>query len=228
MECVKTCPHDNMALNLRPFGVDRGLEGYDEAWKAFIMLALALAYSVIFLGPWGTLKDWANVSESGQVGGFLVYTVVLWVGALLVIPGIYGLAVWVGRRLAGPHQASAKQVFLAFSYPLVPLGLLIWVAFSLPLLLVNGSYILVVASDPFGWGWDLFGTAQVAWTPLIPQWVPYLQVLLLLLGLVYALKSGWDQATTLFRQNQQAMRAFAPVAVVLTVTVICFLKLYAG
>lgn len=228
MECVKTCPHDNMALNLRPFGSDRRLEGYDEAWKAFIMLALALAYSVIFLGPWGTLKDWANVSESGQLGGFLVYTVVLWVGALVVIPAVYGLAVWAGRRLAGPHQASAKQVFLAFSYPLVPLGLLVWVAFSLPLLLVNGSYILMVLSDPFGWGWDLFGTAQVAWTPLIPHWVPYLQVLLLLLGLGYALKSGWEQATTLFQRHGQALRAFAPVAVMLTATVFCFFKLYAG
>ena len=140
------------------------MKGYDEAWKAFIMLALALAYSVIFLGPWGFLKDWANVSESHEIGGFLIYTVVLWVGALVVIPAIFALAVWTGRRLAGPHEASMKQVFLGFAYPLVPLGLLIWVAFSLPLLLVNGSYILMVISDPFGWGWDLFGTATVDWT----------------------------------------------------------------
>ncbi len=228
MECVKSCPHDNMALNLRSFGSDTQLKGYDEAWKAFIMLALALAYSVIFLGPWGFLKDWANVSESHEIGGFLIYTVVLWVGALVVIPGIFALAVWMGRRLAGPHEASMKQVFLGFAYPLVPLGLLVWVAFSLPLLLVNGSYILMVISDPFGWGWDLFGTATVDWTPMIPQWVPYIQVPLLLFGLAYALKAGWEQSARLFQQNSQAMRAFAPLAVVLTVTVLCFFKLYAG
>ena len=228
MECVKTCPHDNMALNLRPFGSDTRLKGYDEAWKAFIMLTLALAYSVIFQGPWGSFKDWANVTESGEIGGFLLYTFVLWAGALVVIPGIYALAVWMGRRLAGPHEASAKQVFLGFVYPLVPLGLLVWVAFSLPLLLVNGSYILMVISDPFGWGWDLFGTAQVDWTPLIPQWVPYLQVPLLLFGLAYSLKAGWRQATNLFQKEGQALRAFAPVAVVLTATVLCFFKLYTG
>ena len=226
MECVKTCPHDNMALNLRPFGSDTQLKSYDEAWKAFIMLALALAYSVIFLGPWGFLKDWANVTESKEVGGFLLYTLILWVGALVVIPGIFALAVWIGRRLAGPHEASAKQVFLGFAYPLVPLGLLVWVAFSLPLLLVNGSYILMVLSDPFGWGWNLFGTANVAWTPMVPQWVPYLQVPLLLVGLAYALKAGWDQATSLFGRQSQALKAFAPVAVVLTVTVLYFFKLY--
>ena len=56
MECVKTCPHDNMTVNLRPFCSDTKLKGYDEAWKAFIMLALAIAYSVIYQGPWGVFK----------------------------------------------------------------------------------------------------------------------------------------------------------------------------
>jgi hypothetical protein len=168
------------------------------------------------------------VSESRNFEGFLVYTAVLWGGSLVVLPGIYALAVWLGRKLAGPHDASAKQVFLGFVYPLVPLGLVVWIAFSLPLLLVNGSYILMVISDPFGWGWDLFGTAQVAWTPILPQWVPYLQVALLLLGLAFALKTGWEQATGLFHQHGKALIAFAPVAVVLTMTVLCFFKLYAG
>jgi hypothetical protein len=63
---------------------------------------------------------------------------------------------------------------------------------------------------------------------MIPHWVPYLQVPLLLLGLAYALKTGWEQATRLFQQDGQALRAFAPIAVVLTATVLCFFKLYAG
>jgi hypothetical protein len=228
MECIKTCPHDNMTINLRSFCSDTKLKGYDEAWKAFIMLTLALAYSVIYLGPWGFLKDWANVAESRDVLGFLIYTIGLWAGALLVIPSVYALAVWLGRRFAGPHGASAKEVFLGFVYPLVPLGLLVWVAFSLPLLLVNGSYILMVASDPFGWGWDLFGTAHLAWTPVVPHWVPYLQVPLLLVGLAFALKTGWDQAGRLFAGTRQALRAFSPVAVLLTITVLFFLELYIG
>lgn len=39
-------------------------------------------------------------------------------------------------------------------------GLLAWIAFSVPLIFVNGSYIISVISDPFGWGWNLFGTAD--------------------------------------------------------------------
>jgi hypothetical protein len=228
MECVKTCPYDNMTLNLRPYCSDTQLKGYDEAWKAFIMLTLALAYSVIYLGPWGFLKDWANVAESKELLGFLAYAVALWSGALVVIPGVYALAVWVGRRLAGGEEVTAKDAFLGLVYPLVPLGLLVWVAFSIPLIMVNGSYILMVASDPFGWGWDLFGTAHMAWTPLAPQWTPYVQVPLLLFGLGYALKTGWNHARRLWGERRVALRAFAPVASLLTFLVLSFLRLYAG
>ncbi|MFQ5738178.1 MAG: 4Fe-4S binding protein [Acidobacteriota bacterium] len=228
MECVKTCPHDNMTLNLRPFCSDTRLKGYDEAWKAFIMLSLAITYSVVYLGPWPFLKDWSNIAESGNWPGFLTYASVLWAGALLLFPGAYATAVWAGRKLAGPLNTSAKDVFLGFTYSLVPLGLLAWVAFSLPLILVNGSYILMTLSDPFGWGWDLFATGHLAWTPVVPHWTPYIQVLLLLVGLHYALKVGYRHAERLFGHRLRAMKAFAPVGLLLTGCVIFFFSLYVG
>jgi len=236
MECVKTCTHDNMTVKLRPFCSDTTLKGYDEAWKAFIMLALAAAYSVLYQGPWGSFKDWANIAEKGNWPGFFIYATVLWSSSLLLIPGIYVLAVQLGRTLAryrstgqDPTPAPAfKEVFLAFAYPLVPLGLLAWVTFSLPLLLVNGSYILMVVSDPFGWGWNLFGTAKIPWTPLVPQWGPYLQIPLLLIGLFYALRTGRAHAQRLFGDRSSALKAFAPAAMVLTACVVFFLWLYVG
>lgn len=228
MECVKSCTHENITVNLRPFCSDTRLKGYDEAWKAFIMLSLAVTYSIIYLGPWGFLKDWANIAESRNWTGFLVYTAVLWLSALLVAPGIYYGAVWIGTRLAAAGKVPLKDAFLGFAYSLVPLGLLAWVAFSFPLMLINGSYILMTLSDPFGWGWDLFGTGHVAWTPLLPQWTPHIQVLFLLVGLHHALKNGYDHARRLFGGGPAAIKAFAPVAVLLTGCVISFIWLYAG
>ncbi len=236
MECVKTCAHDNMTVKLRPFCSDTLLKGYDEAWKAFIMLTLAGAYSVLYQGPWGSFKDWANIAEKGDWRGFFTYAGALWSSSLLLIPGIYLLAVQLGRALAPPrpvepdHAAAPpfKDVFLAFVYPLVPLGLLAWVTFSLPLILVNGSYILMVLSDPFGWGWNVFGTANIAWSPLVPHWGSYLQVPLLLIGLHYALKTGMAHAHRLFGDRSSALKAFAPTATLLTASVVFFLWLYVG
>jgi hypothetical protein len=228
MECVKTCPYGNMTVNLRPICSDTKLKGYDEAWKAFIMLTLAIAYSVTYLGPWGFLKDWANIAEVGNWAGFFTYAFLLWAVALVVVPGLYSLAVWLGRQFGGPHNASKKDIFLGFVYPLVPLGLFAWMAFSLPLVLVNGSYILMVLSDPFGWGWDLFGTANLAWTPVVPHWTPYTQIPLLLTGLYLGIKTGLLHARRLFPEPGRAFWAFAPVAVLLTGFVTLFLTLYVG
>lgn len=40
-----------------------------------------------------------------------------------------------------------------------------WVDFNLSFVLANFSYIWMVVSDPFGWGWDLFSSAGITWPP---------------------------------------------------------------
>lgn len=120
-----------------------------------------------------------------------------------------------------------RDLFLGFSYVFVPLGLLAWIAFSVPLMFVNGSYIISVISDPMGRGWDLFGTAHFPWTPFHPEVVAYLQVPLLMFGLYYALRVGYRFAKEQF-EDAAAIRAFAPVAVLITAITCGFMRLYVG
>jgi len=228
MECLKSCPNDNVGLFLRPFGSDTYIKGYDEAWKAFIMIALALVYSTTLLGPWGTVKDWANISEVGNWKGFLVYAGIIWSMALIVIPSLWGLAAWLGRRLSGTDSVSVKQLFLRYSYLLVPLGLLAWVAFSFPLIMVNGSYIVSVTSDPLGWGWNILGTANVPWTPVLPEYTVYIQMILLLFGLGFSLKQGLDISRSLYSDAAQGIRSLIPVGVLCTMITLVFLRLFTG
>jgi polyferredoxin len=60
MECLRACPHDNLALNLRPFGSDFKKEKttyrLDEAFLALVMLGSVIAFAAMFTGPWGWLK----------------------------------------------------------------------------------------------------------------------------------------------------------------------------
>ncbi len=111
---------------------------------------------------------------------------------------------------------------------LVPMGLLAWIAFSVPLLMVNGSYIISVASDPLGWGMDLFGTAEFPWSPLWPEWVPYIQVPVLLAGLYYGLRGLHKVGRQLFPDRAQLHRSLVPPTVLLLGVTLVFLKLFVG
>ena len=228
-ECVKSCPNDNITLYARPFATsDVLIKGYDEVWKASIMLVLALSYSVVLLGPWGLFKDWANISEKGNWGGFGLYAGGQALLALVLFPGLYYLSIRLAKWYAQADNVSTKELFLKYSYMLVPMGLLAWIAFSVPLIMVNGSYIISVISDPLGWGMDLFGTAEFPWTPLWPEWVPFLQVPILLVGLYYGLRGLYKVGQQLFPDPVQLHRSLISPAVLLLGVTLVFMKLFIG
>jgi hypothetical protein len=228
-ECVKSCPNDNITLYLRPFATsDVILRGYDEVWKASIMLMLAFSYSVVLLGPWGWLKDWANVSEKRNWGGFGAFALGQALLALVIFPALYYLAIRLAKWYAGAETITTKELFLKYAYMLVPMGLLAWIAFSVPLIMVNGSYIISVASDPLGWGMNLFGTADFPWKPLWPEWVPFAQVPILLAGFYFGMLGLHKVGRQIFKDPTQLFRSMIPPTVLLLGVTLLFLKLFIG
>ncbi len=228
-ECVKSCPHDNISLFLRPFATsDVGLRGYDEVWKASIMLVLAFSYSIVLLGPWGWLKDWANISEKRNWAGFAAFASGQALLALVIFPALYYLAIRLANWYAHADAVPTKELFLKYAYMLVPMGLLAWVAFSVPLIMVNATYILNVISDPMGWGMNLFGTADLAWRPFLPALVPYLQVPILFAAFIYGLRGLRKVGRELFSDPRQLYRSMVPPAMLLLGTTLVFLKLFIG
>lgn len=264
-ECFKTCPKDNISFNLRPFGSDLLVskhKGLDEAYKAFIMLTCAIVYSVVFLGPWGFLKNWVNM----DFPGFLAFALLFLAANLVVTPGLLALAVWLGRgwakgrlvgggfllspfsnlvdvfkllagRVASPAYTgeanedstgfpSLQKDFVGMAYIMVPIGLAGWMAFSVSFLLVNGTYALQVLSDPFGWGWNLLGTAEVPWKPVLTGVLPYLQTLILLGGLGFSISLGYKLVRQYQVTAEEAWRALTPVAVLLMAITTVFVWLY--
>jgi polyferredoxin len=228
-ECVKSCPNDNISLYLRPFSTsDVLLRGYDEVWKASIMLMLAFSYSIVLLGPWGWLKDWANISEMRDWGGFGLFAAGQALLALVIFPGLYYLSIRLAKWYARADAIPTRELFLKYAYMLVPMGLLAWIAFSVPLIMVNGSYIISVVSDPLGWGMNLFGTAEFPWKPLWPQWVPFVQVPILLAGFYFGLRGLNKVGSQLFSDPVQLRRSLVPPSVLLLGVTLVFLKLFIG
>jgi 4Fe-4S binding domain len=221
-ECLKTCPLDNVALYARPFGADlfttQGRR-LDEAYKAFIMLTCALAYSIVLIGPWSILRETAYAVGSA---GWWLYAVGFLAVNLAVVPGIFLACVLIGKRL-GRVAAPTRRLFIDYAYALVPLGLTAWAAFSISFVLTNWSYAWQVLSDPFGWGWNLFGTANWAWTPYLAGWQSMLQIPILLVGLIGAIAVAFHTA----REQRVSPRVALPIAAFCTVFTLALVVLYA-
>jgi polyferredoxin len=188
MECIRTCPHNNIAVNLRPFSADLAKPSIrmDEAFKAFIMLGSAMIYAGVLLGPWGVLKDAAyNVGSSM----WFVYAVTFLAIIFIILPGFFTLGI-----LKTKSALPLKQRFASLSTALIPLGLMFWVAFSLSFVLTNASYILAALSDPLGLGWNLFGTANAAWQPMLISILAPAQTLALVGGLIWSARTAQKAA----------------------------------
>jgi hypothetical protein len=188
MECIRTCPHDNIAVNLRSFSADLAKPStrMDEAFKAFIMLGSAMIYAGVLLGPWGSLKDAAyNVGTSA----WFIYAITFLAIIFVFLPGLFTLGI-----LQTKSALPLKQRFASLSTALIPLGLMFWVAFSLSFVLTNVSYIVAALSDPLGLGWNLFGTANAVWQPMLTSILAPVQTLALVGGLIWSARTAQKAA----------------------------------
>ncbi|PWB55506.1 MAG: hypothetical protein C3F13_04290 [Anaerolineales bacterium] len=201
MECLRACPQDNLALNLRPYGTDlvkpvRNAH-LDETLLALVMLGSVLVFSAVYLGPWGWLKlsafnigslPWAMFAL-----GFLILN-------LVVLPAAFFSAVWIEKKISRSSLPITSLV-ASQAQALLPLGLMAWIAFTVSFALPKLNYILGVLNDPFGWGWRLLDLVNLPKTLDVSGFSPILQVLLLGVGLVWAARvaqarSGLAKATS--------------------------------
>ncbi len=185
LECFRTCPHDNMTINIREWGSDlkqKVPRKFDEAFKSIIMLGSAIIYSAIMLGPWGRLKTAAfNIGT----GPWLIFVGLFLLINFIFLPGIFYLVVSLAQVLS-PGDEPVKRSFKSFSAALVPLGLGAWAAFSVSFVLSNGSYVWSSLSDPLGWGWNLLGTTELPWAPYLSGVAPKIETAVLIIGLIGA------------------------------------------
>ena len=237
-ECLKTCPYDNMDLVLKPFGQDLFAErrrtddvynrrSTDEAYKALTMIGIFLSFFLAFQGPYGHLRDMVTAKTFG-LHGYLGYLLESFTIDFLLIPGSLFLFAWLSKLASRSKEVKLKDVFVNFSYCLVPVGIAIWGAFSLGIIFPNGSYLLHIISDPFSWGWNLFGTASIPWTPFFTGLMPYLQVLVTLGGMLFALDFGYKFSQRTYKDIGEAKRGWIPILIYLILIHIFFVRIFVG
>ncbi len=188
MECTRSCLYNNVTLYSRPFGTELGTRKMSEAWTIIAVFSISLVYCVLYQGHWPVVRDYVNILDKGNWDLFGIYALVVWSLALIIMPGIIYLLSLIGARLS-KISLSVKEVFLASTGSLLPMGLMLWIAFVIPMLFVNVTFVLQSLSDPLGWGWDFFGTANIPWHQFLPRLIPWLQAVLVLIGVHLSLRN---------------------------------------
>jgi hypothetical protein len=133
-------------------------------------------------------------------------------GALLATAGLALMIVLVALAYIAAMRIAARAVRYdgdltdAFLASLVPIALAYVVAHYFSFFVRELQYMAPFASDPFGFGWDLFGTADVTprITVLQPKTIWYAQVAALVIGHVAGLVLAHDKAVELFESPRKA------------------------
>lgn len=212
MECVRTCSKDNIAWNVRPLGADL-VEGrrtrVDEAYLAVIMLSMSAFHGLTMTPTWDRMVG--AIESVGGASWLVAFSAGMAGMILLPLAVYYGVCVLM-KALAGDGNHSAGFLFVRFSYSLLPIALFYHLAHNLQHIFFEGKKLVRVASDPFGWGWDLFGTAHMLIDSILPLNVGWgIQVGLILIGHVYGILIAHQVANAIYDNHRTATLSQVPM-----------------
>lgn len=162
--------------------------------EAFLSLPAALgAHPYVILATLG-------------LGGFAAAFATLYLAACVAMSAMVG-----GKR--GPQGAAASELARHFVWSLVPIAIAYHLAHYLSYLLIAGQLIFPLASDPLGWGWDLFGTRswRIRLDVVGPRFLWWMSVIAIVVGHVFAVWIAHVQALRRFDSRGVALRSQVPV-----------------
>jgi hypothetical protein len=195
-----------------------GLAGDDRTRGALVFVAVMLG-STSFDG-FSRTSRWqdlitslrGNLADSSQRTVDLVTMLVNLAGLaflIAVVLATYLAAVAAAEKLGGIRRSLVPD----FVLPLVPIAAAYMVAHYFTLAVIQGQFVIPLVSDPFGRGWDLFGTVDFAPNLAIVTYetVWYVQVGALVIGHVAGLAIAHDRAVVVFHDRRTSLAAQLPM-----------------
>jgi ferredoxin len=214
-ECVRTCPSQNISLAVRPFATDLFAKNrfrMDEAVLIVTLLALT-SFHGITMTPY-----WTRVNQLIRVETGLEATVIFTLLMGMILFGQVALF-WLGSRWSSrlaPNGLSVSKIFKAFSYCVLPIALFYHLAHNSMHFFMEAQELIPLLSDPFGLGWNLFGTAGNSYRELLTiEIVSWIQVLLILSGHLFGVRIADRISRRLVADPNKAMLMLAPLIFVM-------------
>lgn len=180
------------ALRWRWPGTGLGeIEVRDGTLAVLAVIVGAIGFDGVARGRW-----WLDI-----IGGRSPWdqTLVSTLGLLLcvaVVLAVFTLVTRAAARLGGDDDVASKAVTDRWVPVLVPVAFGLFVAHSFALLVIDGQAFWSLLSDPFGWDWDLFGSADRLIDPELvsAHTIAWAQVFGIAIGHVSALVAAHDVA----------------------------------
>lgn len=144
-----------------------------------------------------------------------IYTVYE-IACLVLSPFLYlsiyllfiAMAKWITRS-----PLSLRELALRFGFSLLPIALVYNITHYYTLIFTQGTKIIAIMSDPFGFGWNLFGTAHMFRGPMLPDMgtVWHTQVSLIVFGHIVSVYLAHVEALRTFETPRKAILSQLPM-----------------
>ena len=201
---------ERIELHLRPpaVGLLKGEATLSQTAFVLLMLSSVAADGVLSTGFFQNLFSsllnaglpWSVVGTIGLAGLFAVFTAVYSGFALLT-------------KILSSDSASTLDIARRFIYSLLPISIAYEIAHYLSILVVESQRLIYLVSDPFGRGWNLFGTADysISYTVLNLKVLWNVQVGLIIIGHVIAVVIAHVIAERYFKDSRTALISQYPM-----------------
>ncbi len=171
-ECLKNCPEDNVGMFIQaPMTsvIKPVKKRIDVAWSAALLFGLVVFQQANALDIYTKVDDYL-----AKLTGIAYPNPIDYLGITFAVAGIIGAYAWVVRKafakknpdVVTPAEAGGlhgyASWFAPLAYGLIPLVAVDYLARQLPKFFFGAPRIIAAISDPFGFGWNLFGTAHLA------------------------------------------------------------------
>jgi hypothetical protein len=178
-----------------------------------VALVSVLLGSTAFDGVTRT-RIWIDLTFNADRPLYLAVGTAGLVLAIQFVLGTYTATMWVTRR----HVAQAG-VEGRFVHSLVPISLGYTVAHYFSFAVFQGQAGFLLADDPLGRGWRLFGVgAGIDYTVVSPQAIALVQVAAIVLGHIVGVIAAHDRAVATFDRPEQRAGQYPLLALMVAYT----------
>ncbi|MBT4671798.1 MAG: hypothetical protein HOB64_06750 [Rhodospirillaceae bacterium] len=202
--------------NLRPPGV--GLRVGKPPSITLMFFVLLLLSTVTFDGYTET-QQFADIGLvffklfQGLGGSAVLFVETIWIASfpiLLIL--VYLLFIYL-VGWSSDHVVKFSLLAPTFVFSIVPIAIAYHLSHYLSLLVIEGQVVIHRLSDPFGFGWDLFGTAdyKVDIALIDAKFVWFFSVAAIVIGHIVAVYLSHTEAMRLFGNRRRALDSQLPM-----------------